>query len=208
MESRNTGVPPMAPGSLWRGRVRAPASRPRRKDPLEARAGRQRKPGERADGGALGVLGVRGGSRPPDSRGRPRPWRRRLWSRTPRLSGDAATSDGGPRRPGMAAWSPAAAVPLLRGTRRVSADGDRATLPGAGTALGPRGGRDLDRRPAEGDAPGQGLRLPFSHSLIRCFIHLVAPATGTERSVRPGACWGSSPTGWGLRPRERIHKQS
>ena len=35
----------------------------------------------------------------------------------PRLSGDAATSGGGPRRPGMAAWSPAAAAPLLRGIR-------------------------------------------------------------------------------------------
>lgn len=122
------------------------------------RGGRGSQERVRADGGALGV---RGGSRPPDSRGRPRPWRRRLWSRTPRLLGDTATSDGGPRRPGMAAWSPAAAGPLLRGTRRVSVDGDRATRPGAGTALGPRGGPGLERRPAEGDAPGQGLRLLF-----------------------------------------------
>nr|XP_036883081.1 bolA-like protein 3 isoform X2 [Manis javanica] len=38
-------------------------------------------------------------------------------SPAPRLPGDPVTSDGGPRRPGMAAWSPAAAAPMLRGTR-------------------------------------------------------------------------------------------
>lgn len=192
MESRNEGVPPRAPGFLGQGKVRAPTSRPRRKDPLGARVGR---PGETGRPGRAGRLAASG------QQGAASPVQRRLWSQTSRLSGDAATSDGGPRRPGMAAWSPAAAVPLLRGTRRVSADGDRATLPGAGTALGPRGGPGLERRPAESDAPGQGLRLPFSHSLICWFSHSVAPATGTERSVRAGACWGSSPTGWGLRPR-------
>uniref|UniRef100_A0A8C4MA71 BolA-like protein 3 n=2 Tax=Equus TaxID=9789 RepID=A0A8C4MA71_EQUAS len=38
-------------------------------------------------------------------------------SRAPCLSGDTATSGDGLRRPGMAAWSPAAAAPLLRGIR-------------------------------------------------------------------------------------------
>ena len=163
----------------------------------------------REEGGALGVGGAArpracgGGSRPPDGRGRPSPWRRRLWSQAPRLLGDKATSDGGPRRPGMAAWSPAAAAPLLRGTRRVSTGGDRAALPWTGAALGPRGRPRprLGNWSTEGGAPGPGPALHFSPSLTGWFVHLVGPTTGTARSVRPGACWGSSRTGWGLRPR-------
>lgn len=147
-------------------------------------------------GGACG-----GGSRPPDGRGRPSPWRRRPWTQAPRLLGDKATSDGGPRRPGMAAWSPAAAAPLLRGTRRVSAGGNRAALPWAEAALGPRGRPRPRKWSTEGGALGPGPALHFSYSLPRWFVHLVGPATGTGRSVRLGACWGSSRTEWGLRPR-------
>lgn len=70
-------------------------------------------------------------------------------SPAPRLPGDPVTSDGGPRRPGMAAWSPAAAAPMLRGTRGVRA-GRAGRSPGAGAAEGRRG------RPL----PARGLRAP------------------------------------------------
>lgn len=110
--SGHSGGPLRAPGSLGRGEVRRLHGAPGTGSvPSLGSGGCSR---EKAEGGAPGV---RGGSRPPDGRGRPRPRRRWLGFRVPRLLGDSATSGGGPRRPGMAAWSPAAAAPLLRGSR-------------------------------------------------------------------------------------------
>lgn len=197
--SGHSGGPLRAPGSLGRGEVRRLHGAPGTGSvPSLGSGGCSR---EKAEGGAPGV---RGGSRPPDGRGRPRPRRRWLGFRVPRLLGDSATSGGGPRRPGMAAWSPAAAAPLLRGSRGVSAGGGRAALAGAGDR-GAGCGRGWSTRSRRAARRAGGLRVL---SLIRWFVHPAGPAT-RSRSVRPGAGWGSSrEQGGGGGRGERMRKHS
>lgn len=97
-------------------------------------------------------------------------------SRAPRLPGGTATSGGGSRRPGMAAWSPAVAASLLRGIRGVSSGRGRALFPG----------RELRKGRRAGAFPSF---LPFIHSVVDLFIQW-AQATGI-RSVRPRRAGGS-----------------
>lgn len=98
--------------------------------------------------------------------------------RAPRLSGHTATSGDGSRRPGMAAWSPAAAAPLLRQIRRVSGGKDRVLPPGWEL----RQGR------------GRGFPfLSFIQSLICPFSGTGQPAFGEVSG--PGAL-GTSLAGW------------
>ena len=197
MESRNGGVPPRAPGSLGRRKVRAPASRPRREDPLGTRARRQRKPGEsqgrrRGPGraGRLAASGQQGAASPvaaaalvPDSAS---------FGRHGDLGRRAASAGHGGVEPGRGRASASRNPPGERGRGPSHSPRGRncaGTAGRAGVGETARGGRRA----------GPGASPPFSHSLICWFI--LSVATGTERSVRPGACWGSSPVGWGLRPR-------
>lgn len=129
-----------APGwaGPWAGVRPVPGGAPRRHRPGGARGGAERAArGLRPAGGSLARPGgLRFGA--------------------PRLSGDAATSGGGSRRPGMAAWSPAAAAPLLRRIRGVST--------GRGQVLVP--GRELRR----GRGVGAGAPRPFSRSFILSLV--------------------------------------
>lgn len=140
-------------------------SRLRGKDLLREQGGRFRggaSQGERPRGlrAAGGGLSHSGGFRP----------------RAPCLSGGKATSGGGSRRPGMAAWSPAAAATLLRGIRGVSSGRGRALFPGRELRQGRR-------------ARGFPSFLPFIHSVVDLFIQWTR-ATGI-RSVRPWRAGGS-----------------
>lgn len=117
----------------------------------------------------------RGGRpRPPDGRGQPRSprWLSLLGSSP--FSRDAATSGGVSRRPGMAAWSPAAAAPLLRRIRGVST-GRRgpSARPGAGAAEGPR-----DR----------GRGSPSFLSFVRSFILSLVDAFSGPGNLRSEKC--------------------
>ena len=98
-------------------------------------------------------------------------------SGAPRLSGDAATSGGGPRRPGMAAWSPATTASLLRGIRGVSAGGAGLLFTGGscGGAAGPSGAGARGRAQGDRGAGPWGLPPSFLSFIPSCFGHTVDP---------------------------------
>lgn len=113
-------------------------------------------------------------------------------SPAPRLSEDAATSGGGPRRPGMAAWSPAAAAPLLRGIRGVSAGGTGLLFPGGscGGTAGPAAARG--RAPGErGAGPGGLPFLSLIHSSLVGFFS--GPGRRASEKRRAPARAGGAP---------------
>lgn len=129
-------------------------------------------PGRRGAGRAARGLRTAGGSlaRPGDLR-----------FGAPRLSEDAATSGGGSRRPGMAAWSPAAAAPLLRRIRGVST--------GRGQVLAP------GREPRRGRGSEQGLPvLSFIHSFL--VDSLGGPDYGHSEKCQDPVPWGTPRAGW------------
>lgn len=185
-------------------------SRLRRKDPLGERG-----PGRLGERGASG----RGGRGPERTRRRSPGWRvaRRgqgragrglaarglraaggglshggdSRSRAPCLSGDTATSGDGLRRPGMAAWSPAAAAPLLRGIRGVSAGGGRAALRGGrrGAAAGPTAAG------ARGQAPrGRGAGPGASPAFLPSFIDRPFGGPRLWKKGRPRRALGELPS--------------
>lgn len=154
--------------------------------------GRRRGPGRPGRAGRLAASGQQGAASPvaaaalvPDSAS---------FGRHGDLGRRAASAGHGGVEPGRSRASASRNPPGERGRGPSHSPQGRncaGTAGRAGVGETARGGRRA----------GPGASPPFSHSLICWFIHSVAPATGTERSVRPGACWGSSPTGWGLRPR-------
>lgn len=124
-----------------------------------------------------------GGPRPPDGRGQPRSprWLTLLGSSP---FGRRATSGGGSRRPGMAAWSPAAAARLLRRIRGVSTGRAKCS---------PRGG-------SCGGAAGSGQGLPV-FSLVHSFFHSSIHSFSGPGNRHSGKCQdpvrgGTPRAGW------------